>query len=64
MEKTILKTGNEVFTVGMKDIDNVVSLALVVTLGTVIIVHDLIKHGYGADIELENKKVKVSFKPS
>lgn len=76
MEKTILKTdgvmkaGNEVFAGGMKNIvpntitkDNVVLLALVFTIGTAFVVHDFITHGYGADIETENKKVKVSFKP-
>ena len=69
MEKIILKTdeviksGNEVFAESMKNIitkDNVVPIALVV-FGAVFIVHDFIKHGYGADIETE--KVKVSLKP-
>lgn len=70
MEKTILKTdgviksGNEVFAESMKNIitkDNMVLLALVI--GTVSVAHNLISHGYGVDIETENKKVKVSFKP-
>lgn len=70
--KTILKTdgitkaGNEALAVGMKNIvtkDNVVPLAVVFTIGTIFIVHDLIAHGYGADIEAENKKLKVTFNP-
>lgn len=75
MEKTILKTdgvmkaGNEICAGGMKNIvpititkDNVQLLALVF-IGTVLVAHDLISHSYGVDIETENKKVKVSFKP-
>lgn len=76
MKKTILRTdevmkaGNEVFAGGMKNIvlgnitkDNAVLIALLVTIGTAFVVHDLITNGYGADIEIENKKVEVSFKP-
>ncbi|MBW4845917.1 MAG: hypothetical protein KZY87_10035 [Lachnospiraceae bacterium] len=66
MENTILKpnlvmkTGNEVFA-GIITKDNVVQLALLFTIS--IVAHDLITYGYGVDIEAENKKVKVSFKP-
>ncbi|KAF5030358.1 hypothetical protein DSECCO2_638940 [anaerobic digester metagenome] len=76
MKKMILKTdeimkvGDEVFTGGMKKIvqgnnkkDNVVVIALIITIGTAFVVHDLITNGYGADIEIENKKVAVSFQP-
>lgn len=77
MKKIILKTdeimkvGDEVFTGGMKNIvqgnitkDNAVLIALIVTIGTAFVVHDLITNGYEADIEIENKTVAVSFKPS
>jgi len=76
MKKMILKTdeimkvGDEVFSGGMKKIvqgnitkDNVVVIALIITIGTAFVVHDLITNGYGVDIEIENKKVAVSFQP-
>lgn len=76
MKKMILKTdeimkvGDEVLSGGMKKIvqgnitkDNVVVIALIVTIGTAFVFHDLITNGYGADIEIENKKVAVSFQP-
>lgn len=66
----IIKVGNEVSAGGMKNIvrdnitkDNAVLITLVVTIGTVFIFHDLITNGYEAEIEIENKKVAVSFMP-
>lgn len=66
----VMKAGNEFLAGGVKNNltstitkDNVPLLALIFMIGTVFVVHDLTKHGYGADIETENTKVKVSFKP-
>lgn len=75
MKKTILgtdkimKVGNEVFAGGMKKVvrdnitkDNVVLITLVLTMGTVFIVHDLITNGYEADVGIESKRFTISLK--
>ena len=69
----VSKAGTDVVTQGMRKLsngaitkDNVIILASILTIGSLIAIHDLIVHGYGAEGEYdpETKKVSAKFKPN
>ncbi|MDO4275457.1 MAG: hypothetical protein Q4D16_17455 [Eubacteriales bacterium] len=61
------KVGTDVVTQGMRKFsngaitkDNVIIVASIITIGSLIAIHDLIMHGYGVEGEYESETKKVS----
>ncbi|WP_026893307.1 hypothetical protein [Lacrimispora aerotolerans] len=69
----VTKVGTDVVTQGIRRFnngtitkDNVIIVASIITIGSLIAIHDLIVHGYGAEGEYdpETKKASVKIKPN